>query len=242
MLLFLTLIVTFPSLYVFNALVGSRLSAGALLRLLVAALGVTLAVLASFGTIVVFFSLSSTSYAFMVLLNVAVFAVAGLLGMGFLLQTLHRLSQAQVLALEQPTAGGPEPSIEPPAMPAQPPPLNAGSYASAYPAAPPRLPGALDRLDGQAVARNVKSVFRIWILVFGLVGAQMGWMLRPFIGDPAKPVSFFRQRESNFFEAVFDQLGEVMSGSSRSGRRNRGDRNAAPAQPPATNRAGDSSP
>src|SRR5215204_5580937 len=100
-LFFLTLVVTFPSLYVFNALVGSRLSLGALLRLLVAALGVTLAVLASFGTIVVFFSLSSTSYAFMVLLNVAAFAVAGLLGMGFLLQTLHRLSQAQVLALEQ---------------------------------------------------------------------------------------------------------------------------------------------
>src|SRR4051794_10891848 len=56
MLFFLTLLVTFPSLYVFNALVGSRLSFTAVLRLLVAALGVTLAVLASFGTIIVFFS------------------------------------------------------------------------------------------------------------------------------------------------------------------------------------------
>src|SRR4051812_48708226 len=40
----LTLLVTFPSLYVFNALVGSRLALGALLRLLVAAVGVTVAV------------------------------------------------------------------------------------------------------------------------------------------------------------------------------------------------------
>ena len=99
MLFFLTLIVTFPSLYVFNALVGSRLSFRTVLRLLVAALGVMLAVLASFGTIVVFFSLCTTSYPFMVLLNVAMFAVAGLLGMGFLLQTLHRLSLAQAMRI-----------------------------------------------------------------------------------------------------------------------------------------------
>src|SRR5262249_29701435 len=51
----LTVIVTFPSLYVFNALVGSRLTLAAVLRLLVAALGVMLAVLASFGPIVAFF-------------------------------------------------------------------------------------------------------------------------------------------------------------------------------------------
>src|SRR5437764_890295 len=54
MLFFLTLVVTLPSLYVFNALVGCRLSYTAVLRLLIAALGVTLGVLASFGTITVF--------------------------------------------------------------------------------------------------------------------------------------------------------------------------------------------
>src|SRR6185295_15552566 len=47
MLFFLTLIVTFPSLYVFNALMGSRLSLTALLRLLIATLGVMMALLAS---------------------------------------------------------------------------------------------------------------------------------------------------------------------------------------------------
>lgn len=88
-----TLLVTFPSLYVFNALVGSRLRADSVLRLLVAALAVTVAVPASLGSIVAFFSVSTTSYPFMVLLNVAVFAASGLLGMAFLLQTLYRLSQ-----------------------------------------------------------------------------------------------------------------------------------------------------
>lgn len=61
LLFLLTLVVTFPSLYVFNALVGSRLTVEPLLRLLVAALGVNLAVLASLGPIVAFFSVSTTS-------------------------------------------------------------------------------------------------------------------------------------------------------------------------------------
>src|SRR6478672_2713486 len=97
MLFFLTLIVTFPSLYVFNALMGSRLSLTALLRLLMATLGVMMALLASFGTIAVFFAVSTDSYSFMVLLNVVLFAVAGFLGLGFLLQTLHRLFNAQIM-------------------------------------------------------------------------------------------------------------------------------------------------
>src|SRR5688572_10144570 len=69
----LTLIITFPSLYVFNALMGSRLRFLATLRLLVASMAVMLAILASIGPIVAFFSISTTSYPFMVLLNVIVF-------------------------------------------------------------------------------------------------------------------------------------------------------------------------
>ncbi len=31
-----------------------------------------------------------------------------------------------------------------------------------------------------------------WLILYGFVGIQMGWMLRPFVGSPDKPVSFFR--------------------------------------------------
>ena len=85
-LFFLTLLVTLPSLYVFNALVGSRLTVGAVVRLLVATLGVIVAVLASLGPIVAFFSVSTTSYPFILLFNVVIFGVSGTLGMLFLLQ------------------------------------------------------------------------------------------------------------------------------------------------------------
>ena len=94
LLFFLTLVVTCPSLYVFNALVGSRLSFSQMLRLLIASQAVLLAVLASFGPIVAFFSVTSTSYYFILLLNVVFFGLSGLLGVNFLLQTLHRLTDA----------------------------------------------------------------------------------------------------------------------------------------------------
>jgi len=58
-LFLLTLVVTFPSLYVFNALVGSRLLLPSVLRLLIASLAVMLAILASMGTVVAFFSFTS---------------------------------------------------------------------------------------------------------------------------------------------------------------------------------------
>jgi hypothetical protein len=201
MLFFLTLLITFPSLYVFNALVGCRLALAAVVRLLVAALGVTLAVLASFGTIVVFFSLCTTSYPFMVLLNVVMFAVAGVLGMNFLLQTLHRLAIARGGTFEtRPHPAESESTAPPPQAP------------DVYPPLPPAVtPGVLERVPGQTVGRGVRMVFAIWVIVFGLIGAQMGWVLRPFIGAPNAPVTFFRPREGNFFEAVANRIADLAS-------------------------------
>lgn len=187
----LTLIVTFPSLYVFNALFGSRLGLGTMLRLMVGALAVLMAVLSSIGPIVAFFSVSSTSYAFMVVLNVIVFALAGVLGLGFLLQTLHRLSIA-----DQPV----------------PPPLYVPTPTPAESDPAPQEPAwqsAIARPDERRVSAGVWLIFRTWVLVFGLVGAQMAWVLRPFIGSPDKPFEWFRPRGGNFFETVWMHLGKL---------------------------------
>lgn len=191
LLFMLTLLVTFPSLYVFNALVGSRLSMGAVVRLLAAYLAVIVSVLSSLGPIVAFFSVSTTSYSFMVLLNVAVFGVSGMLGLVFLLQTLHRLS----LASSMPPLPGAGDSGEPA--------LASGSGVVEL--------GALDPLENQVLSRHVKLVFRCWVILFGLVGTQMGWVLRPFIGDPSRPFTWFRGRDSNGFEAIWQALQSLFS-------------------------------
>jgi hypothetical protein len=185
LLFYLTLLVTLPSLYVFNSLVGSRLTLGMVVRLLVASLGVMVAVLASLGTIVAFFSVSTASYPFILLFNVAVFAVAGVMGLLFLLQTLHRLS-----VLDSPPAA---PVVETETAEAREP------------------TSALDPLDDRVMSDHVKTVFRLWVVVFALVGAQMGWVLRPFVGNPAVPFEWLRGRESNFFQAVFRTLVSLFS-------------------------------
>ncbi len=189
-LFYLTLLVTFPSLYVFNALVGSRLTVTSVLRLLVASLAVNLAVLTSLGPIVLFFSVSTKSYAFVLLLNVVMFGVAGVLGLMFLRQTLNRLTswrrQSDELAHEPaPDTGAPVEDIE---------------------------LSALDMPPGQALGRHTRLVFGCWMVVFSLVGAQMGWVLRPFIGNPALPFQWFRPRQSNFFEAVLNAIQALLTG------------------------------
>ncbi|AMV36904.1 hypothetical protein VT85_05700 [Planctomyces sp. SH-PL62] len=181
LLFYLTLFVTLPSLYVFNALVGSRLTFSSVVRVLTATLGVNVAVLASLGPIVAFFSACTTSYPFMVLFNVVVFAVAGFLAQMYLLQTLQRLSIAQVLE----DATRVEPVDE--------------------------APAAIRPLSDEFLGRHVKTIFRLWLVLFGLVGAQMGWVLRPFIGNPNIPFTWFRPRQSNFFEAVLHTLGSLFS-------------------------------
>jgi hypothetical protein len=179
LLFYLTLLVTLPSLYVFNALVGSRLTLATIVRLLVASLGVIVAVLASLGPIVAFFSVSTTSYPFMVVFNVLIFGVSGTLGLSFLLQTLHRLSISAA-----PRARVPEPAPGPSAEPVSP----------------------LDPVRDQALNEHVKTVFRLWVVVFAVVGSQMSWVLRPFVGNPAVKFMWFRGRESNFFEGVLQIL------------------------------------
>jgi hypothetical protein len=188
-LFFFTLVVTLPSLYVFNALVGSRLNFQSILSLLVGALGVTIAVLASFGPIVAFFSVTSTSYSFILLFNVAVFGVAGLLGLGFMLRTLQRLTAAMITQNDASGAGAESWLVEAP------------SQDDDDDAAEPVEPGT--------ARRRVRTVFAVWMVVFALVGTQMSWVLRPFIGTPGKEFTWFRVRESSFIEAVIAALSNL---------------------------------
>ena len=90
--------------------------------------------------------------------------------------------------------------------PSEPP---AGADPSIPPATRAEPAGALEGIRGSVLGKNVKTVFVCWIVLFALVGAQMSWVLRPFIGNPNQPFEWFRSRESNFFEAVGRALGHL---------------------------------
>ncbi len=162
-LLFLaTLMVTFPSLYVVSALARSRLRGPEILRLLLAAIAVNLALLASLAPVAAFFTLSTDSYPFIKLLHILFFVASGAVGLNFLRRT---------------------------------------------------LPGVLEPAGGTEVqVDRTGAVFRVWIGIYGVVGAQMGWIMRPFVGDPDQSFSWFRPRDSNFVMAFFEALTGTFGG------------------------------
>lgn len=179
MLFLLTLAVTFPSLYVVSALFDTSLRSAQTLRLLLISILITMALLASFGPVTGFFTLSTDSYPFMVLLNVVLFAISGVVGLAFLRKALDHVFGAE------------SPPVAPPTPTAQ-------SGQEAPRPAPARA------------ARPQARIFRVWMLIYAVVGAQMAWILRPFIGAPNLPFSFFRPRGSNFFQAVIDSVHSLL--------------------------------
>lgn len=161
-LFLLTLVVTFPSLYVFGALGGVGLGFVAALRLILLAVVIMLAISASFAPILAFFTLSTSSYSFIVLLNVVLLGVASAIG----LRVLHRLLTRSLS----------------------------------------------ERLPELGATQAAHGVFRTWLAIFALVGVQMSWLLRPFIGRPGMEFSWFRPRDGSFFQAVVHHLVRLLGG------------------------------
>jgi hypothetical protein len=46
------------------------------------------------------------------------------------------------------------------------------------------------------------TLLYIWILLFGFVGTQLAWTLRPFFGNPGTDFAFFRSIEGNFYAEI----------------------------------------
>ncbi len=152
-----TLIVCSPTLYFFNVLFGSKQSLTQNIALILTAITVTAVLLLSFAPITLFFLLTTSQYQFFKLLNVAIFTIAGGMGVVFLSQGM------QVIAA-----------------------------------------------SGKEGAQARRWVLRLWILVYGFVGSQMAWTLRPFIGAPSMKFELFRQLGGNFYANVLVSIGEIL--------------------------------
>ncbi len=69
-----------------------------------------------------------------------------------------------------------------------------------------KLRRLLRELAGGAKAAN--RIFFAWLAGNLLLGSQLSWILRPFIGSPVLPVQFLRPEafQGNFYECVFRSL------------------------------------
>ncbi|MBM3877121.1 MAG: hypothetical protein FJ386_10420 [Verrucomicrobia bacterium] len=74
-----------------------------------------------------------------------------------------------------------------------------------------RLRQLLDQLGGSAAA--ARRVLFAWLAVNLLLGSQLTWIFRPFIGIPGRPVEFLRQDafSGNFYETVLIAIRKLLS-------------------------------
>jgi len=71
----------------------------------------------------------------------------------------------------------------------------------------------LRRLYRPLIARNVRHrvLLRMWLIIYTFVAVQMAWVLRPFVGDPGSPTSFFRPEAwGNAWEVIGRLIWDVV--------------------------------
>ncbi|NTU79579.1 MAG: hypothetical protein HGA45_09275 [Chloroflexales bacterium] len=183
-LFLLTLAICLPSLYLFNLVFGSRLTVRQALAIVMAALTVTGMLTLAFAPISLFFLISAPDYSFFKVLNVAILTLAGIVGLSFLVSGMRFMNTVT----ERPAPALP-PAVEPSPKDAPQP----------VPAAP------------SAVQPVNMSLLYIWIVLFGFVGTQLGWTLRPFFGDPNQPFALFRNIEGNFYMNLVHSVTSMLS-------------------------------
>jgi len=67
----------------------------------------------------------------------------------------------------------------------------------------------LRRRYATLIARNRRhrAMLWAWVAVYSFVGIHTGWLLRPFVGDPARPAVFLRTDSwGNAYEIIADML------------------------------------
>ena len=220
LLFLLTIAVTFPSLYVFNTLLGSKLTFEQTLRTVGAWIAVILAVAASLGPILGFFTVSTESYHFIILLNVVLLGLSGTVGCASLFRMLRKAEQ-EAFDNEHAnrTAIGSE-NAKADAEQSESDQHEGGSEATESDTS--EQPGSAAReflqrrTRPQIITRDelprrdiATQTIGLWVVIFGIIGLQMSWVLRPFIGRPDIPFTLFRETESNAFAAILRTIGQL---------------------------------
>lgn len=119
-----------------------------------------------------------------------------------------------------PTAQTPAPTAQTPAqVPAHVPAQWAGQPApGSFPPGmmPPGYPAAQrpwttpPARRGEPTQRPASmTLLYIWILLFGFVGTQLAWTLRPFFGDPGQDFSLFRSIDGNFYAEILRTIANL---------------------------------
>jgi hypothetical protein len=234
LLFLITLAICLPTLYLFNLVFGARLSVMQAVTLIMTAITVIAVIALAFAPISLFFLISAPdSYDFYKLLNVAILVLAAVVGLRFLTSGMRALNEYQerralaeaeaARAAELAAAGNGSAPTEEKVLVA----VGAteestdGTVAAVDPVgAAGRTVVAVHPLPalkpsahaGPSERPPSMSLLYVWIVLFGFVGTQLGWTLRPIFGDPGQPFALFRNIEGTFYANILHTIGHLFGG------------------------------
>jgi hypothetical protein len=221
-LLFLaTLAICLPTLYLFNLVFGARLSITQAVTLIMVSITVIAGLTLAFAPISLFFLITAQNYDFFKLLNVCILALTALVGLRFLttgmaaLNTHHESNRL----LDGVPVAEPQRELALVGAPAAEVPANGSATATVIPAlpsvpAPVPAAGFAVAAPGRATADRRPASMRlvyIWIMLYGFVGTQLAWTLRPFFGDPDAPFALFREISGTFYSDILRTIGDLFT-------------------------------
>ncbi|HYN88460.1 MAG TPA: hypothetical protein VER55_08010 [Ardenticatenaceae bacterium] len=89
--------------------------------------------------------------------------------------------------------------------------INALELEDAAEAATERAEEQADVVPARRVHPMNIHLLRLSLLLYGFVGTQLGWTLRPFFGIPDRPFQLFRSIEGNFYMSIIHLLWGLLS-------------------------------
>ncbi len=218
-LLFLaTLAICLPTLYLFNLIFGARLGMMQAVVLILTCVTVTSVLALAFAPISLFFLITANNYEFIKLLNVAILFLSAMVGLRFLTSGMAALNTYQErLEVERERLAGetvPAPVAASAAETVVEPNDAGGTVAvKVLPKAPPVAAVRLTDPSPLPPTRPASmTLLYIWIALFGFVGTQLAWTLRPFFGSPHEEFEIFREIEGTFYADIFRTIGHLFGG------------------------------
>jgi hypothetical protein len=202
----ITLTICLPTLYFFDILFGSALAFGQYAVLVLISISVISVLLFSFAPITLFFLISIHDYNFFLLLNVAIFAFTGLMGIKFFYQAMQTMDRVPVESIAIKGAPQIEVGIEELLPIEKQMEVGIDDFLPIEKRQDQRITEPAQDKAQISNQKTRKRLLQFWLLLYALVGSQLGWTLRPFFGAPNEPFQLFRNIEGNFYAQVFTSL------------------------------------
>lgn len=192
MLLFITLYICVPTFFILDSLVGGAISLRQMVTLLLAGFTILVSILIAFLPVTLFFLLTTSDYAFIVFLNVAVFGLGGIGALMYFLQGYNTIYNLEKEPGPRITETGNCPTCDQPISPDQ--------------AFCPSCGTRFMRTPESALQTSSMPIL-IGCLTLIFVGTQLSWILRPYFHYYPW---FIRPLGGNFYSSLFRLLRRIL--------------------------------